>query len=394
MKLSVPFNGKNDLIPALGNYPEVREIYGKTTADFVGGGKHSFQTLFISKRKITDNIRKAHNQGLEFNYLLNSSCLENKEFTLKGRGQIIRLIQWMKDIGVDSVTVSSPYIFGLIKKYFPEAKIQISTLAGVNSVEKARYWQELGAQAITLLNLDTNRDFPLLKKIRAEINCQLKLIVNANCLHKCPAYRQHANSASHASQLSHRLRGFIIDYCRIQCRYNQLMNPLNFIRSTWIRPEDVACYEELGIDYFKIIDRGMSTQRILSIVKSYTDRSFQGNLLDLFPCPVKNGFSLKEILQKLRFFFRPFKVNVFKLRKLAGLIDNCVYIDNKKLDGFMEKLIRQDCSSQSCQDCAVCGSFVQKAVNIRDPLRHKIIQENYRDCLESIISGDMFKYFK
>ncbi len=395
MKLSVPFNGEDDLIPQLGRYPEVVELYGKLTADFIGGGKHSFQTPFTFKKKIADNVKKAHEYRLEFNYLLNSSCLDNREWTSIGRKKIIQLIEWTTSLGVDSITVGTPYLLELVKKYSPQVKIYVSTLAGVNTAIKARYWEDLGAKRITLLNVDANRDFSMLKHIRDSVKCQLKLILNANCLYKCPFYRYHANVASHASQSGHSCGGFVIDYCRIQCRYLQMVKPVNYIRSTWIRPEDVCHYEKLGVDYFKIIDRGMPTDEILSIVKSYSQRNYEGNLLDLFPNPAKNKIFLNaDFFPKLKYFFRPFTVNIFKLKKLTGLFNNFIYIDNKKLNGFIENIMKMECAKKLCQQCNYCDDISTQAVRITDPYLNSKTKEYYKSCLKSIVSGDMFRYFK
>jgi len=394
MRLSVPFNGEDDLIPQLSKYPEVEELYGKLTTDFVGGGKHSFQTPSVSRKEIVNAIRKTHEYGLEFNYLLNTSCLDNKEWTPKGKRKIIQFIEWIVNLDTDSITVSTPYLMELIKKYFPKVKLYISTLAGINTARKARYWEDLGASRLTLLNVDINRDFPMIREIRRNVKCQLKLILNSNCLNKCPLYRYHANVAAHASQSTHLSKGFVIDYCRIQCRYQQIINPVNFINSTWIRPEDVCHYERLGIDYFKIIDRGMSTEKILSIVKSYAARSYEGNLLDLFPMPLRNNLALNaDLLRKIKYFFRPFTANIFRLRKLAELVNSAVYIDNKKLNGFIEHLMQIECSKLSCRQCGYCDDISSKTVSVINIDLNRRTRDSYRDCLGDIVSGKMFKYF-
>lgn len=392
MKLSVPFNGQDDLIPQLKRYPEVVEVYGKLASDFIGGGKNSFQIPFISKRRFADNVKQAHKFGLEFNYLLNSSCLDNLEWTATGQKKIMGLINWLAGLNINAVTVATPYLLELVKKRFPKLKVYLSDLAYVNSIEKAKYWESLGTDRITLFNVDVNRNFTLLKNIRKNVKCELKLILNVNCLYKCPFYLSHANLASHGSQSEHALRGFVVDYCRLSCRYQQAMNPVDFIRSTWIRPEDVDYYEKIGIDFFKVIDRGMTTQTILSIVGSYVKKRFEGNLLDLFPDPSKSiMFVKKNLLSKIKYFFRPFTVNVFKLSKFAGLFTNAIYIDNRKLDGFLEKLMHLECDKLSCQECGYCYGVAKSAIQINEA-QIKILKKKYKDCLETIISGNLFKY--
>jgi len=393
LNLAVGFNGDSRLIAGLKGQPEVVEVYGKLSSDFIGGGKHSFQTPSVSKKRLAASIKEAHACGLEFNYLLNSTCLNNAEWTIKGQRKITNILDWLVKLRVDAVTVALPYLLELVKKRYPGLKVYVSDLAYVNTIRKAKIWEELGADRITLFNVDLNRDFAMLGNIRRNTGCKLQVILNANCLINCPFYLYHANTASHASQSQHPLKGFVIDYCRIRCRYQQVIEPLNFIRSTWIRPEDLHYYEGLGIDSFKIIDRGMTTKNILSIVEAYIRRRYDGNLLDLFPDPSKSiVFARAHLFHKIRYFLRPFTVNVFKLKRFSSLLNNAVYIDNSKLNGFIEGIMKMECNKRSCDECSYCRDAVEKAVRIDKELNKKI-EEQYRRRLNDIISGDLFRYF-
>ena len=392
MKICAPLNGEEDLIPKLSRFKEVVEVYGKLTSDFVGGGKHSFQTPMITESKLRRAVKEAHSRGLEFNYLLNSSCLDNMEWTAFGQRKIRKMLDWVSSLGVEAVTVALPYLLELIKKRYSGLKVYVSDLAYVSTLRQARFWEDLGADRITLFNVELSRDFSAIKQIRNGVKCQLKLILNANCLSGCPFYMHHANIAAHSSQSGHRLKGFAIDYCRMRCRYQQLIEPVNFIRSTWIRPEDVHYYEKLGVDYFKVIDRGMKTETIIYIIGAYVKREYKGNLLDLFPDPSKGiTFSKAHLLHKLRYFFRPFTVNVIKLRKFSGLLNNCVYIDNKKLDGFIEGIMGKDCSRLLCEDCGYCLDKAKESILIDEELNIKM-KARYAECLQEVISGELFGY--
>ncbi len=44
---------------------------------------------------------------------------------------------------------------------------------------------------------------------------------------------------SHASQAGHPSGGFLLDYCFLRCTRMKLADPVNYIRSDWIRPEDL-----------------------------------------------------------------------------------------------------------------------------------------------------------
>jgi hypothetical protein len=271
-------------------------------------------------------------------------------------------------------------------------RVSVSTLVGINSVAAARHWEDLGADKITLLNTDVNRDFPLLRKLREAVGCQLQLIANVNCLYRCPFYLCHGNAASHSSQKGHRLKGFVIDYCRISCRYRQMMDPVEFIRSPWIRPEDVACYEKIGIDSLKLIDRGMSTFWISLILKAYLTRKYEGNLIDLFPSPLKTvRFNKFNPWYLSRYFFFPGFANVFKLLRLKGLLKEPeIYIENRKLDNFIDFFTKHDCNLLSCRDCGYCGKIARETVRVEEVSLRQAAGK-YRECLDILISGELFK---
>ncbi|MCK9431355.1 MAG: U32 family peptidase [Candidatus Omnitrophica bacterium] len=392
MQFAIPTNWQDDFLAGIVNSGEALEIYGKLNSDFFGGGKHSFQLPDVSKKRIQRDVAQMHRYGFKFNYLLNGTCFNNFEWTIGGQKKIRSLLDWLIRIEVDAVTVAIPYLLVMIKKNYPSLRVSVSTLAGVNSVATARYWEDLGADRITLLNTDVNRDFPLLKKIRETVGCQLQLIANVNCLYRCPFYLHHGNMATHSSQKGHRLKGFVIDYCRISCRYRQIMDPVEFIRSPWIRPEDVGYYEDIGIDSLKLIDRGMSTSWISLILKAYLKRKYEGNLIDLFPSPLKTiRFNKFSPFYLSRYFFFPGFVNVFRLLKLRGLLkEPDIYIDNRKLDNFLDFFMKNDCNLRGCRDCGYCQRVARETVRMEEAsLRHAA--EKYRECLDILSSGKLFE---
>lgn len=392
MQFAIPTNWQNDFLTGIGSPGETLEVYGKLNSDFFGGGKHSFQLPDVSKKKIQCDIAAMHRAGFKFNYLLNGTCINNLEWTIGGQKKMHSMLDWLVKAGADAVTVAIPYLLAMIKKNYPGLRVSVSTLVGINSIAAARHWEDLGADKITLLNTDVNRDFPLLRKLRKAVGCQLQLIANVNCLYRCPFYLCHGNTASHSSQKGHRLKGFVIDYCRISCRYRQMMDPAEFIRSPWIRPEDVACYEKIGIDSLKLIDRGMNTFWIALILKAYLERKYEGNLIDLFPSPLKTvRFNKFNPWHLSRYFFFPGFANISKLLRLKGLLkDPEVFIDNRKLGHFLDFFMEHDCNLQSCRDCGYCGKIAREAVRVEDVSLRQAAGK-YRECLDTLTSGELFK---
>lgn len=391
MKFFVPSNWQPDLISKV-KKPGVEELYGKLRADFVGGGRSSAILPPVSERKAAQHIREAHQNNLKFNYLLNAVSLDNLELTRAGQKKLRSLIDWLIDIRVDGVTVSIPYLLRLIKKNYPQLKVSVSIFAGINSVERAKYWEELGADELALSPFDLTRNFSLLRKIRKNIKCKLKLIANLNCLYHCPFFLYHGVLESHSSQSFH--SGFMVDWCRISCRYRQLKDPLNFIRATWIRPEDLHYYEEVGIDRIKLVNRTWTTKAISTVVTTYLNQRYDGNLLDLFSSPAKDiAFQKRDFFREIRYYFHPFKINVFKLYQAKNLLGEAeIYIDNRALDGFIEHFLKEDCATKSCEECGYCARVAEKVVKI-DPASREEYLKRYKQVLDELNSGRMFKYF-
>lgn len=392
MKFSVPTNWQPELIQAL-NVEYADEVYGKLRDDPIGGCRNSYSLPFVSRHDAREYIHQLHKKGIGFNYVINSTCLNNCEWTKSGQKQIRGFLSWLVDIGVDSVTVSIPYLSEMIKKNYSILKVIVSTMAGVDSLAKVKYWEGLGADEITLSSVRVNRNFPLLKRISREAKCKLRLIANECCLYQCPFRPYHAVIGSHGTQSRHYLKGFLIDYANLACNYKKLLSPFELIRSPWIRPEDLQHYEAIGIERIKLIDRAMSTPVLISIYNAYVNRSYEGNLLDLFLSADKTIIVEKpRLLQKAKYFFRPFTVNVLKLIKLRELIMQGVfYIENRALDNFILHFIDNDCSLALCEDCGYCYKIADRVIKINQDRRSSLIKK-YEKYLDVLISGEMFRY--
>ncbi len=394
MKLTVPTNWQDGLIDRI-KKPGVHTVYGKLDRDFVGGGRPSCVLNKVTKREVSLHVDKIHHEGFQFHYLLNSSCLGNSEWTRSGQNELNNILEWISEINADGVVIASPYLAQLVNKRYPKLKLSVSCFANVNSVEKAKFWEDLGAAVITLSQVELNRNFKLLRQIRKNVNSELQLIVNDNCIQDCPLFFYHNNVTSHGSQTLNELGSFIFDYCFLVCRSQRVVNPLYFIRTAWIRPEDAKVYEDIGIDRLKLVDRGMHTDAIALIVEAYSKGSYPGNLYDLFNSPSKSLWIKRgSFLHKLKYFFHPFTVNIFKLLKHKGVIKDIeVYIDNTKLDGFINYFFEEDCRYKSCKECGYCQQVSDKVVKITPEYREKAKVE-YSTFLEEIISGEIFRYLR
>ncbi len=393
MKLSVCTNFQDDLIARL-NKKDIQYLYGKLTSDFVGGGRSSYMMPLVDKRRVRDHVAEAHKNGLKFNYLLNSACMGTREFTRKGQREIRKLLDWIVGIGVDSVTIALPYLARIIRTEYPGLKMHVSTFDYVDTVTKARYWEDLGVDSIVLPNTLLNRDFNALRKFRKYLKCRLQLLANNACLFGCHCVGYHKTIMSHSSQSHNISRGYVVDFCALSCRYQRMLEPVNFIRSDWIRPEDVGFYEDIGIDALKIVGRARSTDFIVKAVDVYTKRDYDGNLLDLLAHPYGENRpkTLHRFLRGLRYAARFFSLNPFYLSRMVRSFPALeAHLDNKKLDGFIRYFVDGHCKGDPCDGCSYCQDIAASALKIDEGYRQRFV-EIYKKVLDDLVKGRPFRY--
>jgi collagenase-like PrtC family protease len=404
MKFSVATNFDPELLDALQGYP-VAELFGKLPSDSVGGGRASFMLAPLSRKQFSSHVQAAAQRGIGFNYLINPACLDNREYTRQGQAGLERLLGFVEDCGVTAVTISLPFLMPIIKKRHPRLKVRVGVYARVDNVAKAKFWQELGADCITLESIAVNRDFEMLQAIRRAVQLELQLIANSNCLIFCPLSGQHMVNLSHASQKGHQSRGFMIDYCALKCSSEKLADPSNYLRSEFIRPEDLDLYTDMGFSSFKILERGAPTAVLANRVRAYSERRFDGNLLDLIQPYGYKGIAggavggMANVVKFLKYFFRPGVVRhsaVLRLKTLAekrGLIAamnwDPVYLDNRELDGFLAGMKHIHCRQTDCSACGYCSTWTEKALRVDEKFRAEMLTL-YREVFGEMYSGRMW----
>lgn len=383
MKFNIPINWQNDLLPHL-KHPDIIQVYGKLQEDFVGGGRPAFMLPFVSRSKVQEYIAAVNSMGINFNYLLNSVCLRNEEFTKTGERKLRKLLDWLTKIGVSHITVAVPYLVHFVKKIYPHFRITVSSLSYINSVEKAKYWDSVGVEEIVLWDTECNRNFRLLKAIRDNVKCKIQLIANNACLSHCPYRISHYLQTCHLSREKNSRIIFRADYYHLMCQFYRLNDPVEIIKSQWIRPEDIKYYDKIGVDTLKLVDRMLSTEQLEMVIKAYVNRQYSGNLIDLFPI-VKNAFAKIQVPRSLKKIYA-FSFNRIKIiREMEKLHDFSldIFLDNKKLNGFIEFFASNQCNSVMCSNCNHCSGFAKQALSFNEEYLRKI-KDKYASKIEQV----------
>jgi len=397
MKLSVAANYDLKLVPKLADYP-VTEVYGKLPADVVGGGRPSYMGTPLSDRQLAAYVAELDRHGIAFNYLLNSACLGNRQWGRPWQKKLVRLLDRLGSMGIRRLTVSTPYLLERIKASFPEFYVKIGIFAQIDTPRRARFWADLGADALTLESFSINRNFAVLRAIREAVDCDLQLIANHPCLPNCPMQPYHQNGFAHSSDGS---GGIFIDYCFLHCTLKRLNDPSLLIKAAWIRPEDLTHYESIGYENFKLLERGIPSAELLKRVRAYSTRVTGDNLAELI---LPYGFRQaprKQRLWLLRHFLKPGQVNPFRLRSLHLILRgqgmlfplerNPFRIESARLPrDFIGAFEGRDCSASSCNDCRFCEEVAAEAVTVDSAFRREH-SARLRQAIDKLVDGGLWR---
>lgn len=413
IKFDLASNFDNRLIEEVGKIGTVSWVYGKMNTDLIGGGRPAIVLPKFSWEHLKEHINTCHKNNIKFNYLINALCIGNKEFQKDFNIKLVKSLEMISESGADGVTVASPYLCRLIKKQFPNLFVSVSIYTTVNSLEQVKYWEEMGADEVTL-SLSVNRDFKKLKDLLLFTRGRkiiLRLLANNICLHNCPYVTNHACAHSHASRKGDFSSKFHIDYQLLSCYNHKISNPAKLISATWIRPEDVCYYEALCEETgnynlsLKLMERDRKTDWLLRVINAYSSRSYDGNLLDL------TNFSGKNVERKQVHSKRMYLAAIthrYNMKKVSGYRDAVfappICIDNKKLDGFIEHFKdNYACNESVCFDansgifekdtdfksCSYCSNWAKKAVTFDETLRNSYLEKS-RGFLDALHRSDFF----
>ena len=346
MRLSVPCNWDPALLEKLSTVPDIYEMTAAMNTTPVGGGRSSLITNRVDARTAEAVVDAAHRLGWRVAYLLNAPCMGNMEFDVRTHRALLEHLDWLATIGVDSVTLSIPYLIELVKTQYPMFRVKVSVIAGIDSLPKVRYLRELGADSITL-DYMKNRDLAFLSTVVEEAPGDYWLLANEQCLFQCPFRRHHYAASGHSSQSWDPQSNYFEEYNLAKCLIYKLREPERLLMMPWIRPEDLSLYEAIGLDAFKLSGRHMATDAIVRAVEAYASRRYDGNLMEI-----------------LNPFVGPEDARFPK-------------IDNRCLDGFLSGMATIDCDT-ACGRCRYCSLFAKKAIRMDDGAVSKHLSEMTR----------------
>ena len=278
-------------------------------------------------KQLLYELKNIRSNGIALDLLLNGNCYGKWAVSEDFRQEIVALLEFMEKQGLlpEIVTTTTPFAAHVVKKYFPQTEVRASVNMRLDSVTAMDY---LGDDFDSFyIRRDLQRDLPTVKKFSAWCHAngkKLCMLANSGCLRNCPYQTFHDNLVSHDTEV--RKMKNVSDFLPHLCwqRYQKRENWSDFLRGSWIRPEDTAEYAPY-VDIIKLATRQHTLPRM--VISAYTSGRFDGNLLNLTEPCFASAFS-------------PY------------------VLDNRALDGIE---LPGACAA-NCSHCGRCGEILERAL--------------------------------
>lgn len=325
----------------------ITEFYGSDLAHSNLSARPDFRLQNISEQELANYVKKAKSVCINFNYLMNSIIPGTKEEISKNKSKLIDWVHKLEDMEVYRITVANPILLPIIREASKDIRIELSTITHIDAITQIKYYKDNYNIDKVCGNVMKNRSFKFLKNAARycnENNIQYEILANefcgnggasylAPCVYRDSCYICHGTN--HTKADAELLNGYPMNMC-MSSRNN--MPAMNWLRTRFVRPEDIKEYNKIGIYNWKISGRTGSTDYICKVAKAYITEQFDGNLLELWKPleTIYNGKAEKDFKQT-------------------------VNISNKKLDGFIKHWSENpdfECANEVCgSTCEYCKKF-------------------------------------
>ena len=233
------------------------------------------------RRRLFDDLRWCRENGILLDTLFNCNCYGDGAISAELADFVEGTLRDMNYEGLfpDIVTTTSPFIATVLRQRFPQVKIRWSVNLRVHGTTGFECVEELFDSFY--VTRERQRDAGYLATVADWAKAHGKIVglqANSGCLRQCPFQTFHDNLHGH-NRIRQSAVGEKFDFSVFRCRTNYAKkNWEDFIRATWIRPEDVPLVEP----YVSVVKLATRRHRCpTKVLNAYASYSYDGNLLDL-----------------------------------------------------------------------------------------------------------------
>ena len=283
------------------------------------------------KNRLFADLAWCRSQGILLDTLFNCNCYGDLAISPDLAEFVTTTLKDMEAKGLfpDIVTTTSPFIATVLRQRFPQVKIRLSVNMRVHGTLGFEYVDELFDSFY--LTRERQRELPFVRETAVWAKAHGKIVglqVNSGCLRQCPFQQFHDNLHGH-NRIRQSAVGETFDFSVFRCRTTYQRGHFeDFIRATWIRPEDVPAYEPF-VSVFKLATRRHAHP--VEVLNAYATYSYDGNLLDLMD---------------------PVHTDLFAPK----------YIDNKAFPADFAQTVAACPNANSCLHCGRCAHVLAQVL--------------------------------
>ena len=312
--------------------PRLREVYFPWPG--LANGRALSSPRPNHEERLTADLKYCRGHGVKLDLLVNAMCYGERIGSGELRIQTTNIIRHLDKLGLypEIVTTTSPYVAKLCKVDFPDIEVRASVNMELRNTAALEHLAPLFDSYY--ICRDVQRDLPTFHRMAdwcRDHGKKLCMLVNSGCLRNCPWHVFHDLLVSH-KDIANLIQDMENQNEDLLC--NRLFDTQHlpeFLRSGWIRPEDIHVFEP------KLETIKLSTRKVkypFEIIEAYMNGSYDGNLLRLID--PYHGYS-----------FRPNRIDNksfpadWVTSGIAGkCADNCVHCG--KCEQILEQVLKYD----------------------------------------------------
>jgi collagenase-like PrtC family protease len=240
---------------------------------------------------LEEDLVRIRELGIKLDLLFNANCYGERAVSQSLANEVIAILAHLNDFcgGADTVTTTSLAIARTVKKHFPHIEIRASVNMRIGTTQAMSYVS--GLFDSFYIQRDIQRNINAVKKIKKWCDDNgkgLYMLANSGCLRNCPGQTFHDNTVAHDAEIDEMKN--IENWTPHVCwkLYKKTENFAEFLKSTWVRPEDLHFYDKI-FSVVKLATRQHSHPRM--VIDAYTSRYFNGNLLNLMEASFSSIFA-------------------------------------------------------------------------------------------------------
>lgn len=321
---SIPYNGAPDFIDRVIKPFEkhIAEVYYPLSSLLTTNARiqsiDDVEVKLLAKALDHLNIRSVG--------LLNGGWFGPEAYSASIHQRLLDEMRELNEFGMHKVMITSSYYGAIdfIRRNIDGIQLSASINQMLDTYDKVITAVDLFYYDEVVIDRSFNRDLKEFERITSALrarNVQTKILVNEGCLYHCPFKAEHEALCSMASYQGQEFNAYReqvgLDIRELAAHLNSnfgcikhyLTVPWYFLKSPFIRPEDLKVYLPY-VDLVKIGGRSKSTSRLRTIIQAYVDREYHGDISELM-----DSYNLSER-----------SVNKYPNDKLGGLLqmtDGC-----------------------------------------------------------------------